>query len=370
MQIFTELRSPDQALPPHEVASFIYSNAPRLLVRYLEWLVGEQKEEAPEFHNDLALQYLDEVRRLQTGACATIIVARDLSLTDRHYSNSAWRRGQSVGDPPEARQVPQGLEALPASQGAWPAAQRLSSYDTVRTCSLRPSSIVAGLTRAVALVAESLFEERAILFSRVGRHEQALRIYAVDLKRFDLAEAYCEQAYTEDPEGAKSVYLALLDVLVRPNGEREATGNPALILDFLKKNYLRLDPSEALLRLSDRTPIQDLISYFEAVIRGMMDTQRNNEVIKNLLKAEDLQVRKELVAATSRVITIDEDTMCPVCKRRMGLTYVLAPSPSSRALATQSSSPRAVALAGRLPCIPTTRSCTTSAARMTITCAR
>lgn len=68
MQIFTELRSPDQALPPHEVASFIYSNAPRLLVRYLEWLVGEQKEEAPEFHNDLALQYLDEVRRLQTGA--------------------------------------------------------------------------------------------------------------------------------------------------------------------------------------------------------------------------------------------------------------------------------------------------------------
>jgi hypothetical protein len=63
----------------------------------------------------------------------------------------------------------------------------------------------------------SLFEERAVLFSKLGRHEQALRIYAGELRSFKLAEEYCEKAYAEDPDGAKNVYLALLDVLVYPS---------------------------------------------------------------------------------------------------------------------------------------------------------
>jgi predicted ATPase len=86
-----------------------------------------------------------------------------------------------------------------------------------------------------------------------------------------------------------------------------------------------LDPAEALSRLSNNTPIQSLVSYLEAVIREMMETHRNNEVRKNLLKAEDLQVRKEYVVASSRVVRIDEDVVCSVCNRLIGITYVSPP---------------------------------------------
>src|SRR5690349_12047838 len=43
--------------------------------------------------------------------------------------------------------------------------------------------------------------------------------------------------------------------------------------------------------------------------------RRNNQVVKNLLKSENLQVREQLVRARSRLIKITADRMCPVCNR-------------------------------------------------------
>lgn len=48
---------------------------------------------------------------------------------------------------------------------------------------------------------------------------------------------------------------------------------------------------QALELLPPDTPIQELYGVFESVIRENSKTRRNNQVVKNLLKAENLQVR-------------------------------------------------------------------------------
>ena len=56
------------------------------------------------------------------------------------------------------------------------------------------------------------FEEKATLFGRIGRHDQALAIYVTDLKSPRMAEDYCLRTYEKDKENAKDVYLSLLKV--------------------------------------------------------------------------------------------------------------------------------------------------------------
>jgi hypothetical protein len=62
---------------------------------------------------------------------------------------------------------------------------------------------------------DSLFEERAILLSKIGQHDQALTIYAYKLDDKSLAQRYCEQNYADD-EKNKDVYLSLLRVYLNP----------------------------------------------------------------------------------------------------------------------------------------------------------
>lgn len=43
-----------------------------------------------------------------------------------------------------------------------------------------------------------------------------------------------------------------------------------------------------------------------------------HQVVRNLLKSENLQVREQLIKARARTIKITEERMCPVCNKRLG----------------------------------------------------
>ena len=55
------------------------------------------------------------------------------------------------------------------------------------------------------VVVLGFYEERALLLGRLGRHEQALAIYAHILKDTKRAEEYCRRNYARDPEANKDV---------------------------------------------------------------------------------------------------------------------------------------------------------------------
>jgi len=164
---------------------------------------------------------------------------------------------------------------------------------------------------------EELYEERALLLSRIGEHEQALKIYANKLKDYQMAEAYCAKHYNADVEGARDVYLSLLRVYLKPeDGAKGIMLQPAL--ELLDKYYAKMDTAKAMELLPLDTSISKLFALFTAILRENTKTRRNNQIVKNLLKAENFQVREQQIRAKSRVIKIPEDKMCPYCNKKLG----------------------------------------------------
>lgn len=61
-----------------------------------------------------------------------------------------------------------------------------------------------------------MFEERAIMLGKQGRHEQALSIYVCILGDVSRAKKYCEQVYSARGEGSKEVFVLLMKILISP----------------------------------------------------------------------------------------------------------------------------------------------------------
>lgn len=131
-----------------------------------------------------------------------------------------------------------------------------------------------------------LHEERAILLKRIGRHEQALLIYARELKDFKLAEDYCIQTWSTNKEEEQNVFLSLLKIYLQKD---EPLMDPALKL--INKHFKRINLPRALELFPKETPVNQLFPVLEAVMRDRNTEKRNEMVAKNLLKSENLEVR-------------------------------------------------------------------------------
>nr|CAD7419670.1 unnamed protein product [Timema poppensis] len=58
-----------------------------------------------------------------------------------------------------------------------------------------------------------MFEERAIILGKLGRHEQALAVYVSVLGNVPKAMEYCDKVYQH---GAEEVYVILMKMLISP----------------------------------------------------------------------------------------------------------------------------------------------------------
>jgi len=157
-----------------------------------------------------------------------------------------------------------------------------------------------------------LFEEKAILLSRIGQHEDALDIYVHKLKDNNMAENYCIKNYNPDKEKNRDVFLNLIHVFLKEPANVKAA------LSLLDKHSSKIDLAQALNYLPHTTPISDLFKIFELVLRDHSATRRNNQVVRSLLKSENIQVQEDLVKSRARMIKIGDDRVCQVCNKRLG----------------------------------------------------
>jgi hypothetical protein len=89
-------------------------------------------------------------------------------------------------------------------------------------------------------IIELMFEERAILLSKINRHSQALSIYVHKLKKLDLAEKYCEDHKNDENDENKNIYIILIEMYLKPPNNQEPDIKNALLI--LQKHYEKLDP--------------------------------------------------------------------------------------------------------------------------------
>ncbi|KAK9460769.1 uncharacterized protein V1516DRAFT_677607 [Lipomyces oligophaga] len=318
IDIFMSRTPESEGLSRPFVVKFLNSQSRSLTIKYLEYLVFEVGDLSPDFHNDLALAYLEEIKS----------TAQDSTIDDPKLIKSVEKLENLLRD---SRQY-------------------------------RPEKILAAIPRA----SELFFESKAILFSRIGEHRRALEIYVFRMKDYKKAQEYCMNIYDRDSPTDKTVFYTLLELYLRPplqsvspegkivddsasirnsvtNGiaseylqvqspdsYNQATDltyatppvNLDAALDLLSNNGSRLSAIDALELLPPNIKLTSLSQFFQSHLRDTTSTMNQNRISAALLKSELVRTQQTLLNLRSKNVVITDARVCPVCIKRIGNSVI------------------------------------------------
>ena len=97
---------------------------------------------------------------------------------------------------------------------------------------------------------------------------------------------------------------------------RDSESDTSLIqraMKLLRAHSSRIDIVEAIRLLPDTTEISALTPYFSSALKNIASQRRNNQIVKNMLKLEQLHAMKEQAILKSKHVIVDRETRCQKC---------------------------------------------------------
>jgi len=315
LELFT---TADPPLPVEDVLPHLRMHAAQLCVPYLEHEMAARGAELPvAFHDDLVLLYLADLTR-----------ARAVAGVEH------WNEESSM---PDVR-----LRLLTLLQA--PAAT--SRYNPERMLSRFPQ--------------DALFEERAILLSRVGRHEEALAILVRRLNNSVIAEAYCDRVWRQAPvilrpgdlsggggvvgeldewlavnedvvTDADNVYHCLLRVYLeqpqdpataaaadkRASSLSSSRGWLSEALELLTRRHQYIDGKKAVELLPDNVPLREVMPFLEAKMLSSAQLRHKLERHERLLQSQHDEAEEAIRKFKSQSFVVTEEATCAICQKRL-----------------------------------------------------
>ncbi|EER25497.1 AvaB protein, putative [Coccidioides posadasii C735 delta SOWgp] len=299
MEIFLADTENAETLPRDKVLDFLQGIDPKLAIRYLEHVIEELNDMTPDLHYRLLLLYLERLKNGKEGEEAA-------EFQDEE------ERGDCKG---------KFLDMLKSS----------SQYS--------PAKMLDRLPRDDP----EFFEARAIVFSKMGQHRQALEIYVFRLNHPQKAESYCNQIYlakdthanvpdklhkvspTDHDENHPSIYHTLLSLYLSPPHGYKPQYGPAV--EILAKHGSRLPASSTLDLIPESFPIHELEFYFRGRIRAENSVVNESRIVAALRKVQSINSEADLLIGDgllggnrgrNRFVTVTEERMCGVCHKRLG----------------------------------------------------
>ncbi|KAJ2162215.1 Vacuolar morphogenesis protein 6 [Coemansia sp. RSA 552] len=290
--VFADDRPAAQAFPRPRVASFLRQLSPDLVVQYLAYVFEVWHDESPVLHDDMVAAYLD-------------------ILGDEHSN-------VDPGNTREADLRQQLQQFLGSSR----------HYSPERTLARLPD--------------DWLFEERALVLGRLGRHEHALGLLVFSVASLHLAEKYCVDNAAEYP----GVFVLLLKILVSEpppdvadneaedirSGKLESPEMQGLSVERVRARIHRqfvghlLSAHRQNIPVSSALPLlppdmgfsRDMFVYLRSQLCALDQSMRSSNVVRSLSAAEDLQARRQLRGQQSKFFVVSETRTCPHCLKRIG----------------------------------------------------
>ena len=291
MEIFVGDTGNSDTLPRPQVLDFLEKQEQdkSLAVQYLEHIVNVLKDMTPEFHTRLAGLYMTILSQDRAGG----------SGPDRDVWHARFLGFLESSDQYRAEKV---LGWLPRDDPEY-------------------------------------YECRAVVLSKMGHHRAALEIYVFKLHDHGKAEAYCMRVHSAKPSSPTAAaaaagggatplpdareptaYHILLGLYLKPPPPHRQQLAPALTI--LSRHGARLDASAALKLIPENVGVKDLQSYFESRIRAANAVVTENRFVAALRKSYIVDVQEQLLDARNSHVTVGEESVCPVCHKRLGLSVI------------------------------------------------
>jgi Vam6/Vps39-like protein vacuolar protein sorting-associated protein 39 len=292
MEIFLGDTENAESLPRERVLAYLDDIDKELALRYLEHVVDELNDETPELHQRLVTMYLDDLK--------------DEKLPHRQEHLDKF------------------LTLLRTSD----------QYSPAKTLGLLPRDD------------STFYEPRALVFSKMGNHKQALEIYVFKLRDTKRAEEYCNQTHLEEttkdsrhtatrPRGSTidpaeeetSIYHVLLNLYLNPPKPEKPLFQPAI--DLMARHGPRLPASSTLDLIPEDVLVRELEFYFRGRIRNANSVMNESMIAAGLRKVEAVRVQAALLlgegvssGGRGRKVRVDEDRVCPVCYKRLANSVI------------------------------------------------
>ncbi|KAJ2095293.1 Vacuolar morphogenesis protein 6, partial [Coemansia sp. S142-1] len=292
--VFADDRPAAETFPRPRVASFLRIVSPSLVIQYLTYVFETWNDETGVLHDDMVSAYLDLI-----GSTVSTANAPDEQLR-----------------------------------------QRLRRF-------LRTSKRYSPEKTLARLPDDGLLQERALVLSRLGRHEHALGLLVFGVASLTLAEQYC----VDNVDSCAGVFVLLLKILVEPPPSDIIDNEAALIRSgdlagadggsppstaaqvedarqtvhrrfaghFLSVHHQHIPAADALRLLPpDLSFTPDLLAYLRGQLCALDQATRASDVVRNLRVGEDTQSKRRLHRLQSGFVVISESRTCPHCLKRIG----------------------------------------------------
>lgn len=165
------------------------------------------------------------------------------------------------------------------------------------------------------------------MVDRLGKYEDALRIYVKNLNDFDSATRYCVKVEKEDKEifskllkfylkgdkstspGSQSSYFKATAISPSYSTMSDEGDNMNEIISLLCNFPTKFDIQQVLQSLPGDVPLQELQRFILRNYKATSSNQRWGSVVSNIRKSENERLAMKLVDLESRYVVIDDNRM-------------------------------------------------------------
>lgn len=179
-------------------------------------------------------------------------------------------------------------------------------------------------------VVSDLMHEKAVVYGRLGKHEEALLIYANFLMDYDLAEKHCEEYYNEELNS--QIFVTLFKAYTNPSLLKSFSSMEKVVkhaspkiteaLKLLTRHPTQLDAVEAIQLLPAQTTLQKVWPALEAVMEATKNKATSIEIhlaVSQLsLEKADTMLRK----LKSEKVVIDHNASCFICGKTIDSAFI------------------------------------------------
>ncbi|XP_058451128.1 vam6/Vps39-like protein [Malaya genurostris] len=292
LKIFIEDIPEVESLPRAEVLDFLLKDHKQLVVQYLEHIINVWDEQKALFHNILVQQYREKLIALKN-------------------------------DPDTESDV-----------------QKKTARDTINNKLLnflRKSKYYHAEKVLGEFPYTDLFEARAIILGRLGKHEKVVAIFVQILGDFDKAVEYCNQTYDENDPKSCDVYVTLIKTILTPPvappysdlelHPRCLKPDVETVLNIMEANAKKINPYAVLQILPDETPLARIKNFLEIALNHHLERKRKTQILKGLYYAEHLQTHEQKIHYESQHFLVTELSVCPVCKKKFSYQSAFVRTP-------------------------------------------